>query len=268
VAQPSLVRFDQLHGGAVLRITLAAPPLNALDAAMSRAIIDVLDREGDLPQRKLILFRADGPNFSAERADGPDDPLADRVGPLAAALGRAGLHDLLRRLIALGVPTASLVHGSCHGHGLALAAFTNFVFASADATFCLETAAAWPLTASLILPLKLGYGHADDLVLAGERLAAGEAYRRGLVVAWARPGESLDALAEAWLSAHVASRSAPSLRRANRVARLQFHVQLERDLALLDSLTGPAAGAPLQPPARARSSRPSAGARESAAARR
>jgi enoyl-CoA hydratase/carnithine racemase len=140
----------------------------------------------------------------------------------------------------MAIPTATLVEGRCHGQALALAAFSNFVFASADATFSMASDAPWPLTASLILPLKLGQGHADDLVLTGEQIGVTEAYRRGLVLAWARPGESLDALAGAWIAAHLIPRSASSLRRANRVARLGFHAQLERDLVLLDRLAGPA----------------------------
>ena len=223
----SPVRFDELHGGAVLRITLADPPSNTLDAHMTSAIADVLDAAGARRERKLILFRAEGANFS--------------VAPTGVAKGHGGdrpaLHGVLRRLMALGTPTCALVQGDCFGQGLALAAFTNFVFAASDARFGLDTLAGWPLTASLILPLKLGHGHADDLVLTGESISVAEAYRRGLVLAWARPGESLDALADAWILSHLLSRSASSLVRANRTARLSFHAQLDRDLMVLDGLT-------------------------------
>jgi 2-(1,2-epoxy-1,2-dihydrophenyl)acetyl-CoA isomerase len=227
------VRREEQHDGAVLRLTLAAPPHNALDGEMTRELCRLLDGEDARPPRKLIVLAADGPSFSVD-GDGTD-----------GAAARAGLHELFRRLMALGAPTAALVHGECRGAGLALATFANFVLASSDARFGLATRAAWPLTAQLIVPLKLGLGAARELALGDGELTAEEAYRRGLVVAFARPGESLDALADAWLSAHVLTCSAASLARANRAARLGFHTRLRHDLALLERLGTAGVPAPL-----------------------
>jgi hypothetical protein len=80
-------------------------------------------------------------------------------------------------------------------------------------------------------------------VFGGERIDAEEAYRRGLVMAWARKDEALDALVHAWITAHLLPRAAASLRRANRASRVAFHVRLERELGLLDRLTGFSLGA-------------------------
>jgi enoyl-CoA hydratase/carnithine racemase len=222
----SLVKSELCHDGAVLKLTLCDPPSNALDRPMLRALTDALDAPG--PRVKLVLFAAEGANFSAGRT--------------AHESSAAALEDfraLLFRLMDLAIPTASVVRGQCHGAGLELAAFTNFVFASADATFGQQDpsgALSWPQPASLILPLKLGHGYADDLVLTDDMIDVREAFRRGLVLAWARAGESLDTLVDAWIRAHILPREAMSLRRANRAARLGFDVRLRRELPQLELL--------------------------------
>jgi enoyl-CoA hydratase/carnithine racemase len=214
------VRVDELHQGAVLRLTLCGPPGNPLDAAAVRALYDALDGATDR-RRKLILFAAEGPSFCVGRDDDYET--------------LAAFDALLLRLIALGVPSAAMVQGECLGAGLELAAFTNFVFAAADARFGLgDPVGAWSLPISVILPLKLG-ARPDDRVLAGETLDAYEAYRRGLVLALA-PAPSLPALVEAWIAAHLLPRSAASLRRAHQATRQAFHARLARELPLLERL--------------------------------
>ena len=53
----------------------------------------------------------------------------------------------------------------------------------------------------------------------------------------------LDALATAWIQNHVLPRSAVSLRRANRVARLGFHARLAAELPALERFYARQAGA-------------------------
>jgi enoyl-CoA hydratase/carnithine racemase len=202
------VRVAHESQGALLRVTLTAAPERRLDSAAVRAIAAAVADAG--PRCKLILFAADGDDFA-------------RGGDASAA----ELHALFRRLIELGVPTAAVVRGACLGPALELAAFCNFVFAARDARF-----GACPLPA-FVLPLKLGQGNAEDLVVCGDALSAAEAYRRGLVLATA-PARLVAALAEAWLAAHVLNKTAASLRRANRVARLDFHRQLMLHAAAFD----------------------------------
>jgi hypothetical protein len=44
----------------------------------------------------------------------------------------------------------------------------------------------------------------------------------------------VERMASAWLEAHVLNKTAASLRRANRVARLDFHAQLQMHAAAFD----------------------------------
>src|SRR6185312_5118431 len=96
------VRLATEHEGALLRVTLSAPPTRRLDVAAAL--------EHATERTKLVLFDGAGDDFA----------LGGDVSP-------AELHALFRRLIALGVPTAAVVRGGCLGAGLELAAFCNFV---------------------------------------------------------------------------------------------------------------------------------------------
>ncbi|MGZ3443974.1 MAG: enoyl-CoA hydratase/isomerase family protein [Polyangia bacterium] len=202
------IRVAPEHDGALLRVTLCAPPARRLDSPTVRDLAAALAQAD--ARTKLILFRGDGEDFALGGDAAPGE-----------------LHALFRRLIDLGIPTAAVVRGGCLGPALELAAFCNFVFAARDARF-----GACPLPA-FVLPLKLGQGNAEDLLFCGDALSAAEAYRRGLVLATA--SEILvEKLAETWLAAHVLNKTAASLRRANRVARAAFHNRLQLHAAAFD----------------------------------
>jgi enoyl-CoA hydratase/carnithine racemase len=202
------VRVAAEHRGAILRVTLSAPPAERLTSKSLRAMAAAVEAADE--RCKLIVFDADGDDFSLGGDATPGE-----------------LHALFRRLIDLGIPTAAVVRGACLGAALELAAFCNFVFASSDARF-----GACPLPA-FVLPLKLGQGNAEDLVVCGDTLSAAEAYRRGLVLATA-PAALVAKLGDAWLAAHVLNKTAASLRRANRVARASFHDSLVLHAAAFD----------------------------------
>ena len=202
------VRVATEHEGALVRLTLCAPPTRRLDSPAVRELAAALAHVGE--RCKLVVFAGAGDDFA----------LGGDVTP-------GELHALFRRLIALGVPTAAVVRGGCLGPALELAAFCNFVFAARDARF-----GACPLPA-FVLPLKLGQGNAEDLLFCGDALSAAEAYRRGLVLATA-PAPLVETLADAWLSSHVLTKTAASLRRANRVALATFHHRLQLHAAAFD----------------------------------
>src|SRR5262245_51611836 len=176
------VRAERLYRGQVLRLTLCAPPGNVIDARVVDGLLSALPPADDA-ELKLIQFAGEGPDFSiGTRLDG-------------AAMAR--LHEVFYRLIDLGIPTAALVRGRCFDAGFELATFCNFVFADASSRFGLKRGV--PTPASLILPLKLGAERAGDLVLCGTTVDAAEAFRRGLLTAWAPERDDAFALGKAWI---------------------------------------------------------------------
>jgi enoyl-CoA hydratase/carnithine racemase len=211
---------------------------NRIDEALARALLEALPAPSRAAGRcKAIVFAALGPDFSV----GMGKPDARAV---------TAFHQLLYRLVELAVPTVAEVHGQCLGAGLELAAFCNFLFADRTARFGQAPGKPpMPSPSSMILPLKLGPARALDLVLGEAKLDAAEAYRRGLVTAWTSSPLDLPLLVASWIENHLLPKSASSLLRANRLARLSFNAQLRAELPALErfyltKLAGPDGAAP------------------------
>src|SRR5215471_16827203 len=158
------IRVERPYQGRVLRLTLNAPPGNVVDGAMVRDLLAALEPAAADPGLKVIALAAEGPDFA----------IGSR---LDDAGGVSGFHQLFYTLIDLGIPTVAVVRGRCLGAGLELAAFCNFIFGGADATFGQPEIkkGRFPQPASLILPLKLGAERATDLVLTGLTVDVAEA---------------------------------------------------------------------------------------------
>jgi cyclohexa-1,5-dienecarbonyl-CoA hydratase len=204
---------------------LNSPPGNVICGDLAQDLLAAIPNRTDVPALKVVLICAEGPDFSSGTQ-------------LGSASDVRRFHQIFYRLIDLGVPTVAMVRGRCLGAALELAAFCNFIFA--DGTTLLGHPAVrrggFPTPASMILPLKLGAERASDLLLFGKTLDAAEAYRRGLVTAWAPSSQDLLALTKAWIETHLLPKSASSLRRANRAARLGFHAALNAELPALERL--------------------------------
>jgi len=144
-------------------------------------------------------------------------------------------HGIFRRLIKLGVPTASAVRGRCLGGGMELACFCNRVFAAPGALLGqpeIQLGVLAPI-ASLILPARVGQARADELLLGGRTVPAEEARELGLVD---ELGPDPRAAAEAWAGRELAPKSASSLRFAVRAARWQLNQTLLAGITALEAL--------------------------------
>ena len=217
------VRRD--NDGQVLRIVLAAPPGNVLDAQMMGEISACLDAEAANKALKAIVFEGKGKHFCFGAS------VPEHVKERAPEMIR-GFHGLFKKLLAIEVPLFALVRGQCLGGGMELAAFCNFVIAEPSAKFGQPEIqlAVFPPVAALILPGIIGQSRADDLVITGRSIDAPTALAWGLAHAVADDGEALlkDALAK-----HFLPKSPSSLRHANRAVRSAWH----RDLpAALDRM--------------------------------
>jgi cyclohexa-1,5-dienecarbonyl-CoA hydratase len=87
--------------------------------------------------------------------------------------------------------------------------------------------------ASCLLPERVGPAAAEDLLLSGRSVDAAEALGLGLVNAVA---DDPEAAALGWFDAHLASKSASSLRFAVRAARLGLVERIRAKLAALEEL--------------------------------
>jgi cyclohexa-1,5-dienecarbonyl-CoA hydratase len=228
VSDGSPVTATLEEDGSLLRLTLDRPKGNVLDREMIAALRDeVLASQDHLAVRTLLIHGA-GKHFSFGAS--VEDHLPEQVGGMLPEF-----HGLFRDLLSSGKVLLAAVGGQCLGGGLELAAFCNRVFATPGA--CLgqpevKLGVIAPM-ASLLLPLRVGQGHADDLLLTGRSVQAEEARSMGLVDQVAEdPVEA----ARAWHTEHLLPLSAAALRHAVRAARWGLRRVLDEDLPRVERL--------------------------------
>jgi cyclohexa-1,5-dienecarbonyl-CoA hydratase len=214
--------------GALLRLRLARPKANIVDAAMIAALRSALDEHLPGAHLRAVLLEAEGPHFSFGASVEEHLPRS-----CAAMLG--GLHALILQLVASPVPVLVAVRGQCLGGGLELAAAGHLIFAAPGATLGQPEIklAVFAPAASCLLPERIGPSRAADLLFSGRGIGAEEAHRIGLVDALADdPG----AAALAYFEEHLANQSASSLRFAVRAARYDLVYRIRRKLAEVERL--------------------------------
>ncbi len=166
----------------VLRITLDAPGLNAVDVAVHRELADiwtVVDRD---PETRVALLRGAGRAFSAGGSFELLDEMLDDYASRTRVLREA--RDLVFNVINCSKPVVSAIHGPAVGAGLvaALLADVSVVGRSAriiDGHTRLGVAAGDH--AAICWPLLCGMAKAKYYLLTCEPLTGEEAERIGLV---------------------------------------------------------------------------------------
>ncbi len=224
VGDPIKVWFDRQ--GALLRLCLARPNANILDAAMTGALDDALAAHLDRPDLKAVLIDHEGPNFSFGAS--VQEHLPARCGPMLKRM-----HGLIGRMLVSPAPILVAVRGQCLGGGLELAAAGHLIFAAPDARLGQPEIklAVFAPAASCLLPERVGQARAMDMLLSGRSLDAEEAAAIGLVTAVAADPE---AAALKYFDRYLAPLSASSLRYATAAARRGYAERVRSKLEALE----------------------------------
>lgn len=222
------IKSELRHDDQVLHLLLDAPKANVLDGEMMAQISSAIDEHDANPRLKAIIFEGAGKHFSFGAS--VEEHTKDRAKQMLSAF-----HGMFRRLAELGVPTLSIVRGQCLGGGMELASFTSWIFASPTAAFGQpeSSLAVFPPMASVLLPWRVGGGHAVDLCVSGRSITAEEAKSIGLVHS---VDEDPAATCDAFIEQHLLPKSASSLRFIEKAARLSLSDALERQLPVLEAL--------------------------------
>ena len=222
------VRMESLEGGAFRRLVLDAPKANVIDAAMTASLRDAVADIGADPAVKAAVLEGAGAHFSFGASVEEHLP-----GNVAAML--EGFHGLFRTMLDVPVVWLAAVRGRCLGGGLELAAFCHRVFAAPDVALGQPeiVLGVFAPVASVFLAERVGRPAAEDLCLTGRTVGAAEALAMHLVDEVA-PDPTEAALA--WARAHLAARSASSLRHAVRAVRAGLRHRLEADLGEVERL--------------------------------
>jgi cyclohexa-1,5-dienecarbonyl-CoA hydratase len=214
--------------GALLRLRLARPKANIVDAAMIAALQSAFDEHRGNNRILAVLIDAEGPHFSFGAS--VEEHLAERCAGMLA-----GLHALLISMLEWPAPVLVAVKGQCLGGGLELAMGGSLIFASNDAKLGqpeIQLGVFAP-AASCLLPPRIGQAAAEDLLFSGRSVGAEEALRMGLVNFAAADAE---AAALAYFDQHLAGRSASSLACAIAAARGGYLPEVRRRIAEVERL--------------------------------
>ena len=212
----------------VLRLRLARPKANIIDAAMIAALAHAFAEHRDPGRLRAAMIDAEGPHFSFGAS-------VEEHLPNQCAGMLKGLHALLVAMLEWPRPILVAVQGQCLGGGLELALAGGLIFASRDAQLGQPEMklGVFAPAASCLLPLRLGQPAAEDLLFSGRSVGADEALRLGLVQHVS--GNGHDAALE-YFDQHFAAKSASSLGFAVRAAREALGPEVKRRLAAVETL--------------------------------
>jgi cyclohexa-1,5-dienecarbonyl-CoA hydratase len=210
----------------LLRLRLARPKANLIDAAMIAALAQAFAAHRDPGRLRAAIVDAEGPHFSFGAS--VEEHLPDRCAGMLQSL-----HALLVAMLEWPRPILVAVQGQCLGGGLELALAASLIFASKDAQLGqpeLKLGVFAP-AASCLLPLRVGQPAAEDLLFSGRSVGADEALRLGLVQHVS--GNGHDAALE-YFDQHLAAKSASSLGFAVRAAREALVPEVKGRIAALE----------------------------------
>jgi cyclohexa-1,5-dienecarbonyl-CoA hydratase len=224
-----LVRITPVDDGAFWRVTFGAAKGNIIDRAMMAGLSRVFADACRTPGLKAICLEGAGEHFSFGAS--VQEHLPDQVQAMLAELRLLILEMLDSHIVVLAA-----VKGQCLGGGLELASVCHRLFASGEAKFGQPEIAlgVFAPIASILLPVRLGRAHGEDLCLTGRIVTAAEAHEMGLVdeIVDGDPG----AAALAWARTHFTPRSASSLRLAVKAVRASLAAKIREELPELEAL--------------------------------
>jgi cyclohexa-1,5-dienecarbonyl-CoA hydratase len=197
--------------GALLRLRLARPKANIVDAEMIAALHGALIAHRAQTTLRGVLLDAEGPNFSFGAS--VEEHLPTQCRQMLGAL-----HALVLAMIEFPAPILVAVRGQCLGGGLEVALGGSLIFASPDAQFGQPEMklGVFAPAASVLLPYRVNQPTAEDLLFSGRSIGAAEAQAAGLVHTVFDDPETA---ALAYFNQHLAGRSAASLACAVAAAR-------------------------------------------------
>jgi cyclohexa-1,5-dienecarbonyl-CoA hydratase len=192
MSEPLKVWLDR--EGRLLRLRLARPKANIVDAAMIGALAAAFDKHRADDGLTGALLDADGPNFSFGAS-------VEEHLPQNCAAMLAALHGLIVKMLEWPAPILVAVQGQCLGGGLEVALAASRIFAAPDARLGQPEMklAVFAPAASCLLPYRVSQQASEDLLFSGRALTAAEGQAAGLVAEIAELGYALRAARGAML---------------------------------------------------------------------
>lgn len=214
--------------GKLLRLRLARPKANIVDAEMIALLNQALVEAKADPHLRGVLLDHEGPHFSFGAS------VPEHMPDQCAAM-LASLHALIREMVTYPVPIAVAVRGQCLGGGLEVAAAGHLMAVAPDAKLGQPeiVLGVFAPAASCLLPERMSRALAEDMLYSGRSLTGTEAHASGLANLLA---EDPEAALLAWFDAGPAKHSAASLRFAVQAARAGMNERVVAKIATVEAL--------------------------------
>ena len=213
--------------GRLLRLRLARPKANLIDAEMIAALSAALGEHLGKADLSGVLLDAEGPHFSFGAS-------VEEHMPEQCAAMLKGLHALILQMVESPVPILAAVRGQCLGGGLEVALAAHLMFVAPDASLGQPEMklGVFAPAASCLLPELVGPAQALDLLLSGRSIKGAEAAAMGLAV----QADDPEVAALSYFTGQLAAKSASSLRFAVRAARFDYAARVRAKLAEVERL--------------------------------
>lgn len=226
-----LITLDRSDDGAVARITLRGGKGNVLTGDMMRNLRAAFWALVGDRSVKTIVIAGEGGHFSFGAS------VEEHRREKAAAMIRE-FHGLILDIARLDIPIVSAVSGMCLGGAMELVLAGNLIFADETAIFGqpeIQLGVFAP-PASILLPLRIGYARAEELLITGESIGAERGLEIGIVNRLFATRDALLEGVDAWIARHILPKSASSLRMAVHAERLKMVDTLAEMLPRLEYL--------------------------------
>ena len=212
----------------ILRLQLAKPKANIIDAAMIDALSSALESHTTDLRMMAVVLDAEGPNFSFGAS--VEEHLPNQCAGMLKKL-----HALITQMIEYPVPIIAAVHGQCLGGGLEVACASSLIIAAPDTRLGQPeiSLAVFAPAASCLLPERIGQSQAEMLLLSGQSVDAEKARQTGLVD---QVSDEPAQAALAWIDANIIGKSASSLRIAVTAARHDYIARVRKKLQAVEAM--------------------------------
>lgn len=225
------VKVSYKYNNSVAVVTLDYNKANVLDHIMMEELQETLLSFYAKDDLKFIMFEGAGNNFSYGAS------VEEHKKEFASVMLRE-FHQLFYAIRDLAIPCGAKISGQCLGGGLELALMCNFIFADKTAKLGQPEIilGVFPPPASILLPEKIGYSRAEELLITGRTITGEEAQKIGLVNELYEDRSVMNAEVDLWLEQHIIPKSASSLRYAVKAVRVKLNHLFTNFLPQLEQL--------------------------------
>jgi enoyl-CoA hydratase len=196
-------------------VRLDKPPVNALDRATRRRLIEIFDEVSERPDVRAAILTGTG-KFFCSGADLKDRPDAQKAGDFLDH--NRWTRETGNAIRECAKPVIAAVNGPALGAGFGLMASCDIFLASEDATFAMPEINVGLAGGVSMLRTMVGRSFTRRMFFTGMKVPAAELYRRGVIDEVVPAGELMPLAME--IAQEIASKAPLAIAYAKQAANM------------------------------------------------